>query len=200
VVPSFVLPKFSFYSLTVLVPVALAPTIEHFGDIFTVSAITGKKYYDDPGIHRTLAGDGIATAVAGFFGGPANTTYSENTGVLAITKVFNPVVMRIAAVFAVILSFVPKVGALIQSIPTAVMGGIEILLFGMIAAVGMKTLIENRVKIDGKNLIVISVMLVVGIGGAAIGIGPVRFEGIGLAALVGLVLNGIFVVTKAPEE
>ncbi|MDD2332968.1 MAG: uracil-xanthine permease family protein [Mesotoga sp.] len=199
-IPSFVLPKFSIYSLTVLVPVALAPTIEHFGDIFAVSAITGKKFYDDPGIHRTLAGDGIATAVAGFFGGPANTTYSENTGVLAITKVFNPVVMRIAAVFAVILSFVPKVGALIQSIPTAVMGGIEILLFGMIAAVGMKTLIENRVKVDGKNLIVISVMLVVGIGGAAIGIGPVRFEGIGLAALVGLVLNGIFVVTKAPEE
>jgi len=199
-IPSFVLPKFSIYSLTVLVPVALAPTIEHFGDIFAVSAITGKKFYDDPGIHRTLAGDGIATAVAGFFGGPANTTYSENTGVLAITKVFNPVVMRIAAVFAVILSFVPKVGALIQSIPTAVMGGIEILLFGMIAAVGMKTLIENRVKVDGKNLIVISVMLVVGIGGAAIGIGPARFEGIGLAALVGLVLNGIFVVTKAPEE
>ncbi|MBN2219483.1 MAG: uracil-xanthine permease [Kosmotogaceae bacterium] len=198
--PSFVLPKFSLYSLTVLVPVALAPTIEHFGDIFAVSAIVGKKYYDDPGIHRTLAGDGIATAVAGFFGGPANTTYSENTGVLAITKVFNPVVMRIAAIFAVILSFVPKVGALIQSIPTAVMGGIEILLFGMIAAVGMKTLIENRVKVDGKNLIIISVMLVVGIGGAAIGIGPVRFEGIGLAALVGLLLNGIFVMTKAPEE
>ncbi|CCU85746.1 MULTISPECIES: uracil-xanthine permease family protein [Mesotoga] len=198
--PQFVLPKFSFYSLTVLVPVALAPTIEHFADIFAVSAVVGKKYYEDPGIHRTLAGDGIATAVAGFFGGPANTTYSENTGVLAITKVFNPVVMRIAAVFAIILSFVPKVGALIQSIPTAVMGGIEILLFGMIAAIGMKTLIENRVKVDGKNLIIISVMLVVGIGGAAIGIGPVRFEGIGLAALVGLLLNGIFVMTKAPEE
>jgi uracil permease len=199
-IPSFVLPKFSVYSLTVLVPVALAPTIEHFGDIFAVSSIVGKKFYDDPGIHRTLAGDGIATAVAGFFGGPANTTYSENTGVLAITKVFNPTVMRIAAVFAIILSFVPKVGAVIQSIPTAVMGGIEILLFGMIAAVGMKTLIENRVKVDGKNLIIISVMLVVGIGGAAIGIGPVRFEGIGLAALVGLILNGIFVATKAPEE
>ena len=199
-VPGFVLPKFSLYALSVLVPVALAPTIEHFGDIFAVSAIAGKKYFEDPGVHRTLAGDGIATAVAGLLGGPANTTYSENTGVLAITKVFNPVVMRIAAVFAIILSFVPKVGVLIQSIPTSVMGGIEILLFGMISAVGMRTLIENRVKVDGKNLTIIAVMLVIGIGGASIGIGNVKFEGIGLAALVGLILNAIFMLTKAPEE
>ncbi len=198
--PQFILPKFSLYALSIVVPVALAPTIEHFGDIFAVSAITGKKFFEDPGIHRTLSGDGIATAVAGLLGGPANTTYSENTGVLAITKVFNPVVMRIAAIFAIILSFVPKVGAFIQSIPVSVMGGIEILLFGMIAAVGMRTLIENRVKVDGKNLIIISVMLVIGIGGASIGLGNVRFEGIGLAALVGLILNGIFMLTKAPEE
>lgn len=198
--PGFVLPKFSLYALTVIVPVALAPTIEHFGDIFAVSAITGKKFFEDPGIHRTLAGDGIATALAGLLGGPANTTYSENTGVLAITKVFNPNVMRIAAVFAIILSFVPKIGALIQSIPLAVMGGIEILLFGMIAAIGMRTLIENRVKVDGKNLTMIAVMLVVGIGGASIGFGNVKFEGIGLAALIGLLLNMVFVFTKAPEE
>ena len=138
--------------------------------------------------------------MAGLLGGPANTTYSENTGVLAITKVFNPVVMRIAAVFAIILSFVPKVGVLIQSIPTSVMGGIEILLFGMISAVGMRTLIENRVKVDGKNLTIIAVMLVIGIGGASIGIGNVKFQGIGLAALVGLILNAIFMLTKAPEE
>ncbi len=199
-VPNFILPKFSLYSLMVLVPVAIAPTIEHFGDIFAVSAVTGEKFYEDPGIPRTLTGDGLATAVAGFLGGPANTTYSENTGVLALTKVFNPVVMRIAAVFAIILSFIPKVGAFIESIPVAVMGGIEILLFGMIAAVGMRTLIDNRVKIDGKNLITIAVMLVIGIGGAVVNIGSVSFSGIGLAAIVGLILNGIFVLTNATED
>lgn len=199
-VPDFILPKFSWYSLMVLVPVAIAPTIEHFGDIFAVSAVTGEKFYEDPGIPRTLAGDGLATALAGFLGGPANTTYSENTGVLALTKVFNPVVMRIAAVFAIILSFIPKVGAFIESIPVAIMGGIEILLFGMIAAIGMKTLIDNKVKMDGKNLITVAVMLVIGIGGAAINIGSVSFSGIGLAAIVGLVLNGIFLLTNATED
>ena len=196
-IPGFILPRFSIYSLMVIVPVALAPTLEHFGDIFAVSEIAKEKFYEDPGIHRTLAGDGIATAFAGLLGGPANTTYSENTGVLALTGVFNPVVMRIAAVFAIILSFVPKVGAFIQSIPVSVMGGIEILLFGMIAAVGIGTFVRNKVEIEGKNLIIISVMLVLGIGGASLDIGAVAFQGIGLAALIGIILNAAFRLTNA---
>jgi len=199
-VPRFYLPKFSAYAASVIVPVAVAPAIEHFGDIFAVSAVAGKKFYEDPGIHRTLIGDGIATSVAGILGGPANTTYSENTGVLALTKVFNPIVMRIAAIFAIILAFIPKVGGFVRSIPVPVMGGIMILLFGMIASVGMKTLIINRVKVDGRNLVVISVMLVLGLGGTKWEIGNVSLEGLGLAAVVGIVLNAIFTLTKASEE
>ncbi len=199
-VPGFVLPRFSLYALTIIVPVVIAPTIEHFGDIFAVSSIVGKKFYEDPGVHRTLMGDGVATTIAAAFGGPANTTYSENTGVLAFTKVFNPWVMRIAAIFAIFLAFIPKVEALVRSIPVPVMGGIQILLFGMIAAVGMRTLIQNKVHVDGKNLVTISVMLVVGLGGAALTAGQVTLEGLGLAALVGLVLNGVFALTKASAE
>ncbi len=198
--PKFYMPKFSAYAASVIVPVAIAPAIEHFGDIFAISAVVGKRFFEDPGMHRTLMGDGLATSVAGLFGGPANTTYSENTGVVALTKVFNPNVMRIAAIFALILAFIPKVGALVRSVPVPVMGGIMILLFGMIAAVGMRTLIQNRVKVDGKNLIIISVMLVAGLGGAKWEVGNFSLQGLGLAAVVGMVLNGIFVLTKAPEE
>ena len=199
-VPEFIMPKFSLFAISVIVPVAIAPSIEHFGDIFAVSAIVGKKYYEDPGMHRTLMGDGIATATAGVLGGPACTTYSENTGVLAITKVFNPWVMRIAAIFAIILSFIPKVGALVQSIPQSVMGGIEFLLFGMIASIGIKTLVQNRVKLDGKNLIVASLMLVSGLGGVKVGIGSFVLQGLGLAAVVGFSANLIFSLTKASED
>ncbi len=199
-VPHFYLPKFSLYAASVIVPVAIAPAIEHFGDIFAISAVVGKRFFEDPGMHRTLMGDGIATSVAGLFGGPANTTYSENTGVVALTKVFNPVVMRIAAIFALILAFIPKVGALVRSVPVPVMGGIMILLFGMIAAVGMRTLVQNRVKVDGKNLVIIAVMLVAGLGGAKWEVGNFSLEGLGLAAVVGMVLNAIFVLTKAPED
>lgn len=198
--PKLYFPKFTGYAISIIVPVAIAPSIEHFGDIFAVSAIVGKKFYEDPGMHRTLMGDGLATSVAGFLGGPANTTYSENTGVLALTKVFNPWVMRIAAIFAIILSLIPKVGALVRSIPVPVMGGIMILLFGMIAAVGLRTLIQNRVKVDGKNLILISVMLVLGLGGTKFSIGTFSLEGLGLAAVVGIILNGIFTLTKVPGE
>ncbi len=198
--PEFYWPKFSVYAASVIVPVAIAPAIEHFGDIFAISAVVGKPFYEDPGMHRTLMGDGLATSLAGLFGGPANTTYSENTGVLALTKVFNPNVMRIAAGFALLMAFIPKIGALVRSIPVPVMGGIMILLFGMIAAVGMRTLIQNQVKVDGKNLIIISVMLVAGLGGAKWEIGNFSLEGLGLAAIVGIVLNAIFTLTKAPEE
>ncbi|AKI98303.1 uracil transporter [Kosmotoga pacifica] len=198
--PKFIMPKFSLFAISVIVPVAIAPSIEHFGDVFAVSAIVGKKFYEDPGMHRTLMGDGIATATAGILGGPACTTYSENTGVLAITKVFNPWVMRIAAIFAIILSFIPKVGALVQSIPQAVMGGIEFLLFGMIASIGIKTLVQNKVKIDGKNLIVASIMLVSGLGGVKLSFGKFTLQGLGLAAVVGFLVNLIFSLTRASED
>ncbi len=198
--PNFYLPKFSIHAISLIVPVALAAAVESIADVYAVSAVTNKKFYEDPGIDRTLIGDGIGTFLGGFFGGPANTTYSENTGVLAITKVYNPVVMRIAAVFAIVLSFIPKIGALVNSIPTSVMGGIEIILFGMIAAVGLKTLIDNKVKVDGKNLIIIAIMSVISLGGAKINIGNFELEGIGLAAITGLILNLIFQFTKASDE
>lgn len=198
--PDFYLPKFSLHAISLIVPVALAAAVESIADVYAVSAVTNKKFYEDPGIDRTLIGDGIGTFLGGLFGGPANTTYSENTGVLALTKVYNPWVMRIAAVFAIILSFIPKIGALVNSIPTSVMGGIEIVLFGMIAAVGLKTLIDNKVNVDGKNLIIIAVMIVTGLGGAKISIGNFELEGIGLAAIIGLLLNLIFQLTKASDE
>ncbi|MEA1883397.1 MAG: uracil-xanthine permease family protein [Thermotogota bacterium] len=198
--PNFYLPKFSLHAISLIVPVALAAAVESIADVYAVSAVAEKKFYEDPGIDKTLMGDGIGTMLGGFVGAPAYTTYSENTGVLAITKVYNPVVMRIAAVIAIILSFVPKVGFIISSIPTAVMGGIEILLFGMIAAVGLKTLVDNQVKVDGKNLVIIAIMLVLSLGGAKLQLGTFTLEGIGLAVLVGLILNLLFIYTKASEE
>ncbi len=198
--PNFYLPKFSLHAITLIVPVALAAAVESIADVYAVSAVAQKKFYEDPGIDKTLMGDGIGTILGGFVGAPAYTTYSENTGVLAITKVYNPVVMRIAAVIAIILSFVPKIGFIISSIPTAVMGGIEILLFGMIAAVGLKTLVDNQVQIDGKNLVIIAVMLVLSLGGAQLQLGTFTLEGIGLAVIVGLILNLLFMYTKASEE
>ena len=198
--PNFYLPKFSLHAISLIVPVALAAAVESIADVYAVSAVAEKKFYEDPGIDKTLMGDGIGTMLGGFVGAPAYTTYSENTGVLAITKVYNPVVMRIAAVIAIILSFVPKVGLIISSMPTAVMGGIEILLFGMIAAVGLKTLVDNQIKVDGKNLVIIAIMLVLSLGGAKLQLGTFTLEGIGLAVLVGLILNLLFMYTKASEE
>ncbi|WGS64064.1 uracil-xanthine permease family protein [Marinitoga aeolica] len=199
-IPEMYLPKFSWYAAAAIVPVAIAPSVEHFGDVFAISAVVGKKFYEDPGMHRTLMGDGLATSLGGFFGGPANTTYSENTGVLAFTKAFNPWIMRIAAFFAILLAMVPKVGALVRSIPVPVMGGIEILLFGMIASIGAKTLINNQVKVEGRNLVTMSLMLVTGLGGAVFQAGNFALEGLGLAAIVGIVVNGILVLTGASDE
>jgi len=140
-------------------------------------------------MHRTLFGDGLATSFAGLLGGPANTTYSENTGVMALTKVYDPVIMRIAAVFAIVLSFFPPVEAAIMSIPQAVMGGISIFLFGMIASIGMKVLVTNKVKFTDKNLIIISLMLIFGLGGAAFSYGEFNLQGLGLAAIIGVILQ-----------
>ncbi|APT76487.1 uracil transporter [Marinitoga sp. 1135] len=198
--PEMYLPKFSWYAAAAIVPVAIAPSVEHFGDVFAISAVVGKKFYEDPGMHRTLMGDGLATSLGGLLGGPANTTYSENTGVLAFTKAFNPWIMRIAAFFAILMSLVPKVGALVRSIPVPVMGGIEILLFGMIASIGAKTLINNQVKVEGKNLVIMSLMLVTGLGGAVFQAGNFALQGLGLAAIVGILANAILSLTGASDD
>jgi len=187
--PAFFLPKFSWYSISVIVPAALVAAVEHIGDIYAVSMVTDKKFYDDPGMNRSMMGDGFATSIAGLFGGPANTTYSENTGVLALTGIHDPVIMRIAAVFAIILSFIPKVEAIIRTIPSAVMGGASIILFGLIATTGIRTLVENQVKMNNKNILIMSLMLIPALGGAALQFGNFSLQGLGLSAIIGILCN-----------
>ncbi|MEG1621715.1 MAG: uracil-xanthine permease family protein, partial [Oscillospiraceae bacterium] len=150
--------KFSISACITIVPIALATIMEHIGDMAAISATAEKNYLADPGLHRTILGDGIATSIAGFFGGPANTTYGENTGVLALTKVYDPRVMQIAAAFAIFLSLFPKVGALIQTIPAAIIGGISFVLYGMISAIGIRNVVENKVDFtQSRNLIIAAV-------------------------------------------
>ncbi|HHU62397.1 MAG TPA: uracil permease, partial [Natronincola sp.] len=163
---------------------------EHLGDIMVLSRVTGEDYYRDPGLHRTLLGDGLATSWAGLFGGPPNTTYGENVGVMAITKVFNVSVVRTAAIIAIVLSFVQKIGALISTIPEPVMGGISIVLFGVIAASGIRTLVDAGIDFgDKRNLVISSVILVLGIGGAELSIGTFNLHGMALATVAGIILN-----------
>lgn len=189
--PNFTKPVFNPAAIGLIAPVAVATMVEHVGDILAVGATVEKDFVKDPGLARTLIGDGIATSLAGLFGGPANTTYSENTGVLALTKVWKPEVMRIAAVMAICLSFIQKLGALIRTIPDPVIGGISIILFGMIASIGIRTVVENKVDFkDTRNLIISSVILVLGIGGAIINLGGnIQLGGMGLAAIIGIILN-----------
>ncbi len=169
-----------------MLPVAIAPAVEHVGDILSISNVTGKNYLKKPGLHRTIAGDGIATMV----GAPPNTTYSEVTGAVMLTKAFNPVIMTWAAVAAIVLAWVGKLGAALQTIPLPVMSGIMILLFGSIAAVGLNTLIKNQVDLHkSRNLIIVGVTLVFGIGGMAFGIGEFSLQGISLCGIVAIMLN-----------
>jgi len=191
--PAFTLPVFNSTAIGLIAPVAIATMIEHVGDVLAVGATVEQDFVKDPGLPRTLIGDGLATSIAGIFGGPANTTYSENTGVLALTKVWKPEVMRVAAVMAIALSFIQKLSAFIKTIPAPVIGGISIVLFGMIASVGARTLVENKVDFtSSRNLIISSVIFVVGIGGAIINLGGgIQFGGIGLAAILGIILNQI---------
>ncbi|MBD3307202.1 uracil permease [candidate division KSB3 bacterium] len=194
--PAFSLPTFTGYGISVAVPIAIVTMIEHFGDVLAIGNVVEKDFIRNPGIHRTLIGDGIATSLSAFMGGPANTTYSENTGAVALTGNYNPIVMEIAAVFAILLSVVPKFGKLIGTIPAPVIGGISILLFGMIASIGVKTMVDNRVNLhDPKNLIISSAMLVMGLGigvsDVQFQIGPINLTGLGLAAIVGILLNAI---------
>lgn len=189
--PHFTWPVFDAAAIGLIAPVAVATMVEHVGDVLAVGATVEDDFVKDPGLHRTLIGDGIGTSLAGLFGGPANTTYSENTGVLALTRVWKPEVMRVAAVLAILLAFIGKLGAAIRTIPEPVIGGISIVLFGMIAAIGVRTVVENQVDMkQSRNLLIASVMLVIGIGGAMIRVwGNLQFGGIGLAAIIGIILN-----------
>lgn len=194
--PSFVLPEWSWAAIFFIVPVAIAPAIEHFGDVLAIGSVTGKDYLKDPGIKNTMLGDGVATSLASFLGGPPNTTYSEVSGAVALTKAFNPAIMTWAAICAIVLSFVGKIGALLATIPSPVMGGIMILLFGMITVIGINTLVKSGKDLTTpRNLIIVSVILVVGIGGMKFSAGSFAIEKIGLAGIVGLLLNLLL-----PEE
>lgn len=190
-VPQFATPLFDMKAIVVIAPLAIVTFVEHLGDINANGAVVSKDFFKDPGLHRTLLGDGVATIVAGFVGGPANTTYSENTGVLAATKNYNPVTLEIAAIFAIAMSFIGKFSGFLQTIPSAVMGGISIILFGMIAAVGLRTLVEAQVDFkNSRNLMIVAVMVVLGLGGAVFQINEyVSISGVALSAIVGIILN-----------
>ncbi|WP_321280219.1 solute carrier family 23 protein [Marinifilum fragile] len=188
--PEFVRPELNWSAVLYMIPVAFAPIIEHVGDMYAIGGVANKEFVKKPGLNRTLLGDGVATAFAGFFGGPPNTTYSEVTGAIALTKVTDPRVLRIAAITALVFSLVGKVSAFLKTIPQAVLGGIMLLLFGMIAGIGIKTLIDAKTDFTKtRNQVIVSVVLTVGIGGAQISYGNFSLAGIGLASVVGVILN-----------
>ena len=195
----FVIAKFDLTSILVMAPLAIAAMMEHIGDVSAISSTTGKNFISDPGLHRTLLGDGLATSIAAFVGGPANTTYGENTGVLALSKVYDPKVVRLAALFAIILSFCPKFAALIVAMPAATMGGVSLVLYGMISAVGVRNVVENQVDFTKSRNVLIAAMilgLAVGVsynGAIVIALGSVSISlsGLAVAALVGIVMNAV---------
>ena len=186
-------------ALFTIIPIALATMMEHVGDIAAISATVGHNYINDPGLNRTLMGDGLATTMAGLLGGPANTTYGENTGVLALSKVYDPRVIRLAALYAIILSFSPKFDALVNSIPTAIVGGVSFILYGMISAVGVRNIVENQVDLTkSRNLIIAAVIFVCGLGFAStggitftVGSADITLTGLAIAALAGVILNAV---------
>jgi uracil permease len=201
--PKFALPTVSgnLRAISLVAPIALVTMVEHLGDVVAISSTVKKDFIEEPGLHRTLLGDGIATLVAGLFGGPPNTTYGENVGVLALTKVYNPMIIQLTAVIVILSSFIQKVGVLIQTIPTAVMGGIVFLLFGMIASIGLRTLVENEVDLSkNRNLVIVSVTLVVGISNLSLSFAGLEFGGMGLAAIVGIVMNLILPEIEKEEN
>ena len=188
--PHFTKMSFSWQAIVFMAPVAIAPIIEHVGDVYAISEIAGEDYIKDPGLHRTMMGDGLACMLAAFLGGAPVTTYSEVTGAVSLTKATDPACMRIAAISAIVVSLIGKVGAAIQTIPQAVLGGIMLLLFGSIAAVGINNLIKAKVDMNKtRNLIIASIILTIGIGGAVLSFGKFSLAGIGLASIVGVILN-----------
>ena len=189
-IPPFQFPKFDMTAILITVPVVMAVFMEHLGDITTNGQVVGKNFIEDPGLNKTLLGDGLATMFAALVGGPANTTYGENTGVLAITKNYDPSILRLAALFAVALGFVAKIGGVLASIPNAVMGGISLILFSMISLIGVKTIKTENVKFSFKNIIVMGSILIIGLGGIGIKINEsVSIAGLSFAAIVGITLN-----------
>ena len=198
---NFHLPELSWGPLLYMIPVAIAPVIEHIGDVYVVSNVAQKEFVKEPGLHRTMLGDGLACLAASFLGGPPVTTYSEVTGAMSITKVVDPMVIRISAATAIVFSVIGKLSALLQAVPTAVLGGIMLLLFGTIASVGIQNLIQHKVDIDDtRNVIIISVILTMGIGGAVLSYGSFEVSGIGLSAIVGVVLNLILPSKKKQND
>ena len=188
--PAFVRPELSWEAIIFMVPVAIAPVIEHIGDVYAINEVAGKDFVKDPGLHRTMLGDGLACIAAACIGGPPVTTYSEVTGAISLTKITDPAVIRIAAIFGILFSVLGKVSALLKTIPSAVLGGIMLLLFGTIASVGVNNLIKNKVDLgDTRNLVIASLILTLGIGGAEMTVGSITIGGIGLSALVGVILN-----------
>lgn len=197
-VPDFVTPEFQLAAILFMIPVAIAPAIEHIGDVLAIGGVTGKNYLEKPGLQNTLLGDGIATSAAAFLGGPPNTTYSEVTGAVMLTRNFNPNVMIWAAVFAIVLAFIDKFGAVLLGMPVPVMGGILCLLFGSIAVVGLNTLVRHQVDLSqARNLCIVSVTLVFGIGGMVIGNDSFSLQGISLCGVVAILLN--LILPKADE-
>ncbi|WP_251967624.1 solute carrier family 23 protein [Parabacteroides sp. AD58] len=199
--PEFVHPTFSWEAFVFMIPVAIAPVIEHIGNIYVVNTVANKDFVKDPGLHRTLLGDGIACMIAGVLGGPPVTTYAEVTGAMSITKVTNPQVIRIAAVTAILFSLIGKISALLKSIPNAVLGGIMLLIFGTIATAGVTNMLQHKVDLTNtRNIIIFSLTLTIGIGGANFTWGELSLSGIGLAAIVGVVLNLILPQEKEAKE
>lgn len=198
--PNFTAPKFHWQAILYMIPVAVAPIIEHVGDMYAIGGVCEKDFVQKPGLHRTLLGDGLATSLAGFFGGVPNTTYSEVTGAISLTKVTNPFILRISAITAIVFAFVGKISGFLKTIPQAILGGIMLLLFGMIASVGIKTLIDSKADLsETRNQVIVSLVLTVGIGGAIIKYGTFSLGGIGLASLVGIILNLILPKSKKAE-
>lgn len=196
--PAFVRPEFSWEAIIFMIPVAIAPVIEHIGDVYAINEVAGKDFVKDPGLHRTMLGDGLACVASAFIGGPPVTTYSEVTGAISLTKITDPAVIRIAAITGILFSVLGKVSAILKTIPSAVLGGIMLLLFGTIASVGINSLIKNKIDMgDTRNLVIASLILTLGIGGAELTFGDFTIGGIGLAALVGVILNLIIPNSKA---
>ena len=196
-VPPFQLCKFDITAILAMAPIAVASMMEHIGDISAISATVGENFVEDPGLHRTLIGDGLATAISALFGGPANTTYGENTGVLELSKVHDPRVVRLAAIYAVVLSFIPKFAAIISTMPVAIVGGVSFILYGMIAAIGVRNVVENKVDFTkSRNLIIAATILVCGLGfssGLTFNIAgtSITLTGLAIAAIMGVFLNAV---------
>lgn len=198
--PAFTRPEFCWEAIIFMIPVAIAPVIEHIGDIYAINEVAGKDFVKDPGLHRTMLGDGIACMVASLFGGPPVTTYSEVTGAISLTKITDPSVIRIAGLFGILFSVLGKISAVLKTIPEAVLGGIMLLLFGTIASVGINNLIKNKVDLGNtRNLVIASLILTLGIGGAELTFGSITIGGIGLSALVGVILNLVIPQKKSQE-